>query len=90
MSETILLVDDEEMILDSLSAILSKEGYAVDCARSGDEALNILKEKRYDLVITDIRMPGISGLDMVERVRGFTPTAQGDGYHGVRLPSKQR
>lgn len=73
MSETILLVDDEEMILDSLSAILSKEGYAVDCARSGDEALNILKEKRYDLVITDIRMPGISGLEMVERVRGFTP-----------------
>ncbi len=73
MAETILLVDDEEMILDSLSAILLKDGYQVDCAKNGNEALDILRQKQYDLIITDIRMPGISGLEMVENLKTFKP-----------------
>lgn len=73
MTETILLVDDEEMILDSLSAILLKDGYQVDCAKSGDEALDILKQKQFDLIITDIRMPGINGLEMVEHLKILKP-----------------
>lgn len=73
MSESILLIDDEEMILDSLRMILSQEGYAVDCARNGGEALDILKTHTYDLVITDIRMPGMSGLEVVERVKASLP-----------------
>ena len=71
MPETILLVDDEEMILDSLSAILEKEGYQVACARDGGEALALLKQKSFDLVITDVRMPGMSGLEMVEQLHGL-------------------
>jgi PAS domain S-box-containing protein len=73
MTDTILLIDDEEMILDSLSAILLKDGYQVDCAKSGDEALDILKQRPYDLIITDIRMPGINGLEMVEQLKTFKP-----------------
>jgi len=73
MTDTILLIDDEEMILDSLSAILFKDGYQVDCAKSGDEALEILRQKQYDLIITDIRMPGINGLEMVEHLKTFKP-----------------
>jgi PAS domain S-box-containing protein len=73
MAETILLIDDEEMILDSLSAILLKDGYQVDCAKSGNEALEILRHRQYDLIITDIRMPGISGLEMVENLKTFKP-----------------
>jgi|GEM_PF-2427930 len=73
MPDTILLVDDEDMILDSLSAILVNEGYQVDCAHDGNEALDILKQKQYDLVITDIRMPGMDGMEMVERLRSIAP-----------------
>ncbi len=74
MPKTILLVDDEEIILDSLCSILKKDGYEVDCARSGNEALNILQTKKYSLVITDIRMPGMNGLEVVERMKTLTPT----------------
>src|SRR3972149_6894129 len=73
MTDTILLIDDEEMILDSLSAILLKAGYQVDGEKSGDEALDILKQRQYDLIITDIRMPGINGLEMVEQLKTFKP-----------------
>lgn len=73
MHEKILLIDDEEMILDSLSAILTREGYVVHCVRNGKDALDVLKEQSFDLVITDIRMPGMNGLEVVERVRGSLP-----------------
>ncbi len=74
MSESILLVDDEELVLDSLSAVLKKEGYDVRCAKSGDEALGIIREKGgYDLVITDIKMDGMNGIEVAEKVRDITP-----------------
>ncbi len=74
MSESILLVDDEELVLDSLSAVLKKEGYDVRCAKSGDEALSIIREKGgYDLVITDIKMDGMNGIEVAEKVRDITP-----------------
>ncbi|OGW30121.1 MAG: hypothetical protein A2X56_00415 [Nitrospirae bacterium GWC2_57_13] len=73
MPEAILLVDDEEMILDSLSAILSREGYVIDCAANGEAALVALKQKPFDLVISDVRMPGMNGLELVERIKAFLP-----------------
>ncbi len=73
MPEAILLVDDEEMILDSLSAILSREGYDIDCATNGEAALAQLKKKSFDLVISDVRMPGMNGLELVERIKAFLP-----------------
>ena len=73
MNETILLVDDEDMIRDSLGTILRKEGFEVDCAGRGEEALDVLGKKNYDLVITDLKMPGMGGMEMVERLRTIAP-----------------
>jgi len=64
-----LLVDDEVAICSLLSDKLSREGFECHCASSGEEALKSLAEGSYDLVISDLRMPGISGLELLEEVR---------------------
>ena len=56
---SILVVDDEKVIHESCGRILREEGYEVETALSGQEALQKLKEKRYDLVLSDIKMPGM-------------------------------
>jgi two-component system response regulator HydG len=70
---TILLVDDETGILDSLRILLRGEGYRVETALGGSEALEILEKGRPDLVVTDIRMPGVSGLEVLSRTREADP-----------------
>jgi len=67
--EKILVVDDEDMIRDLCSHILSSEGYQVTTASNGTEALEELSRAAPDLMITDIRMPGIDGLELFERVK---------------------
>ncbi len=69
----ILLVDDETGILDSLGILLRGEGYEVRVAHGGKPALEILAQEKPDLVVTDIRMPGISGLDVLTRAREVDP-----------------
>jgi len=54
----VLIVDDEEVVLDFLETALRAEGFAVECASTGDEAFERLKEKSFDLIISDIKMPG--------------------------------
>jgi len=54
----ILIADDEELFLHSTADLLRQEGFRVDCARDGGEALRLLEEHTYDLLISDIRMPG--------------------------------
>ncbi len=73
MAGSILLVDDEATIRDSLSTILRKEGYMVHCAGHAREALDRLEHLNYDLVITDIRMPGMNGLELAEQIAGREP-----------------
>jgi DNA-binding NtrC family response regulator len=65
----ILLVDDEELIRWSLHSALVGMGYRVDQASSGDEALEKLSTLEYDIVITDYKIPGLSGLDLMEKMR---------------------
>ncbi|MDD4309585.1 MAG: response regulator [Candidatus Cloacimonetes bacterium] len=65
----ILLVDDSAAILNSLSAILKISGYEVETAYNGSEALRRIHSEDFDLVICDIEMPGITGLDFLGRVR---------------------
>ena len=72
-SVRILLVDDETGILDSLRILFRGEGYEVMTALGGAEALEILSEDRPDLVVTDIRMPGVSGLEVLARTREVDP-----------------
>jgi two-component system NtrC family sensor kinase len=62
-------VDDEENILALLRDVLTSDGHRVDTARSGDEALALLAEHGYDLLITDIKMPGMSGQALYQRVK---------------------
>jgi DNA-binding NtrC family response regulator len=64
-SYRILLIDDSPEILEMLTRILKPEGFETLIASSGESALNILKSERVDIVITDIKMPGISGLDIL-------------------------
>jgi two-component system response regulator RegX3 len=66
---SILVVDDEESITQFVSYNLKKEGYEVDVARDGDEALERAGRKRYDLVVLDIMLPGIDGFEVCRRLR---------------------
>jgi len=65
----ILVADDEESMRWVLSKALRKKGFTVDLAKDGDEALEMIQADGYDLAILDIKMPGISGLDLLDRVR---------------------
>ena len=69
----ILLVDDESGILDTLKILFKGEGYRVDVASSGKEAITALDGERPDLVLTDIRMPGTSGLEVLAKAREVDP-----------------
>ena len=69
----ILVVDDDPVIGKSFDRVLSGKGYAVITAADGEEALRKLSAETYDVVFTDIRMPGMSGLEVVERVKASQP-----------------
>ena len=56
--EKILIVEDEEDILELVRYNLAKEGYRVDCVRSGEEALATVKQTTYDLILLDLMLPG--------------------------------
>jgi len=65
--ERILVVDDEKNVRVLFSRILQKEGYEVECASSGSEAIEKLARSSFDLVVTDLKMNGVDGLDVVRR-----------------------
>ena len=67
--QCILVVDDEEILRADLSRLLEEEGYTVVGAKHGEQALDILQDTHIDLILTDIRMPGMSGLDLLKKVR---------------------
>ena len=65
----LLLVDDDKDALDGLINILRREGYQVAGALSGYEALNALSKKSFDVIITDLNMPGMHGFTLIHEVR---------------------
>ena len=73
MNASILVVDDERVIQDTLAWCLRTDGYEVHTAGSGEEALAIMADQRFDLIISDIIMPGLSGVDLLRKARAVRP-----------------
>ena len=79
-----LVVDDEKLIVKGLKFSLEQEGYEVDCAYDGQEAVDKCKEKEYDIVLLDLMLPILSGYEVCQQVREFSDmpiimlTAKGD------------
>ncbi|MBN1285303.1 MAG: response regulator transcription factor [Anaerolineae bacterium] len=71
----ILVVDDEGAIRYSVSKTLQRVGYHVSAASSGEEALDMLTNEHFDVVLTDIRMPGISGVELLASIKDKSPDA---------------
>jgi len=76
MFPSILIVDDEPSILQSLSGILSDEGFEIHTASNGYEALKIVEEKSPDLVLLDIWMPGLDGIETLKEIKKNNPYIQ--------------
>ena len=69
----ILLIDDEAIALSNLSHVLEREGYQVTACQDGESGLAAMQSTRFDLVLTDLRMPGIDGMDVLHHIRETTP-----------------
>ena len=84
---SILIVDDQEMMRDMIEKILSREGYRLLAAEDGVHALEILKDEKVDLIISDLKMPRMDGFELLKQVKENYPeigviimTAFGDTY----------
>ena len=73
MRESILIVDDEAGVRGSLGGVLADEGYAVEAVESGEAGLHALERGRYDLLLLDVWLPGIDGLETLSRARSLDP-----------------
>lgn len=69
----ILLVDDEKAVKWAVQEALKDFGYDVETANSGEEGLMKAREERFDLIVSDLRMPGISGLEMLKEIKKDQP-----------------
>lgn len=69
----LLVVDDEDLLRSSLVKLLTMEGYSVLSAPDGNEALMLIKDNKFQLIITDLKMPGMSGMELIEEIRKLSP-----------------
>ncbi len=73
MAEKLLIIDDEETLRESLKRLFLREGYRIDTAENGEDALKMVEENGYDLIITDIILPGIDGIHVMRKTRQKNP-----------------
>src|SRR5258705_12734579 len=71
MAETILIVDDERGIRETLRAVLEDEGFAADAVASGEDCLKAVGDRAYSCILLDVWLPGIDGLETLDRVRSL-------------------
>ncbi|MFQ5429746.1 MAG: sigma-54-dependent transcriptional regulator [Phycisphaerae bacterium] len=72
---TILVADDEDTLRENLSEVLKEEGFNVIACNSGDKALRAIKNNGIDAIVTDLRMPGLCGMDLIDRAANLVPNA---------------
>lgn len=75
-SHTILVVDDETSQRELLEMVLSEEGYSVEMASNGEEAVKKVSDRFYNLVVMDLKMPGMGGLQALKEIKQISPTVQ--------------
>jgi DNA-binding NtrC family response regulator len=73
MAARLLIVEDEDTLCHSLQRVLLREGYEVDRAASAEDAIDLLRIRPYDLIITDIILPGISGIELLTKYKRSNP-----------------
>ena len=84
MAKQVLVVDDEKLIVKGIRFSLEQDGMEVDCAYDGEEALQMAKNKEYDIILLDLMLPKVDGLSVCQQIREFSSvpivmlTAKGD------------
>lgn len=84
MSKKVLVVDDEKLIVKGIKFSLEQDGYDVDCAYDGEEALELVKQNEYDVMLLDVMLPKLTGFEVLQMIREFSMlpvimlTAKGD------------
>jgi len=73
MSARILIVDDEKAVRESLEEILNMEDYQVDTVSSGEKALEVINDEDYNLVLLDLKMPGVDGVEVMRQISRYAP-----------------
>jgi DNA-binding NtrC family response regulator len=73
MNERLLIIEDEATLRDSLKRVFAREGYEVEAAASAEEALPRIEERAFDVILTDIILPGIDGIELLEKARQRDP-----------------
>ncbi|MEB3285404.1 MAG: HD domain-containing phosphohydrolase [Candidatus Sericytochromatia bacterium] len=73
MAEHILVVDDDDLIRRTVEKLLVRDGFEVTVASTGEQAVEMAVETPFDMVIADIRMPGIDGVETIKRIRAYQP-----------------
>jgi len=69
----VLVVDDQPMVRETIEDILNREGYDITSVSNGEDALALMRKKKFDVLLSDIRMSGMSGLDLIEKARREIP-----------------
>jgi len=73
MAENILIVEDEETLASSLKRVFARDGYSVDIAEDAEKGLELIEKNSYDVIITDIILPGISGIELLRKIKEKEP-----------------
>lgn len=72
MSKRVLVVDDEKLIVKGIRFSLEQDDMHVDCAYDGEEALELAQENHYDIILLDLMLPKMDGLEVCQQIRGFS------------------